>query len=85
MARLRTREYQIRYSERASQLMPTLPSSIYSYLLNTNVQLGATYKTSQISTAAYENGYKAAAGFINAQPDEVSFSTASMSQEHPFV
>jgi len=41
-------------------------------LLNTNVQLGATYKTSQVSTAAYEEGYKAAAGFINAKPEEVS-------------
>lgn len=46
--------------------------SIHSYLLNTNVQLGATYKISQRSTAAYDNGYKAAAGFINAQPEEVS-------------
>jgi selenocysteine lyase/cysteine desulfurase len=53
--------------------MYMITSSIHSYLLNTNVQLGATYKTSQISTAAYENGYKAAAGFINAQPGEVSF------------
>lgn len=59
--------------------MPMIPSSIYSYLLNTNVQLGATYKTSQISTAAYEDGYKAAAGFVNARPEEVSFSTISIS------
>jgi selenocysteine lyase/cysteine desulfurase len=48
-------------------------SRIHSYLLNTNVQLGATYKTSKISTAAYEDGYKAAASFINAKPEEVSY------------
>jgi selenocysteine lyase/cysteine desulfurase len=48
-----------------------IPHSIRSYLLNTNVQLGATYKTSQVSTAGYTEAYKAAAGFINATPDEV--------------
>lgn len=41
-------------------------------MLNTNVQLGATYKTSQVSTNAYTAAYKVAAGFINAQPEEVS-------------
>lgn len=45
--------------------------SIRSYLLSTNVQLGATYKVAQASTNAYANAYKVAAGFINAQPDEV--------------
>lgn len=49
-----------------------ISSRIRSYLLNTNVQLGATYKTSQASTAAYTNAYKVAAGFINAQPEEVA-------------
>lgn len=49
----------------------TDPRSIRSYLLSTNVQLGATYKVSQASTNAYANAYKVAAGFINAQPDEV--------------
>lgn len=45
--------------------------SIRNYLLNTNVQLGATYKVSQASTAAYSEAYKVAAGFINARPEEV--------------
>ena len=47
-------------------------SSIRSYLLNTNVQLGATYETSKVSTAAFDNAYKIAADFINAKPEEVS-------------
>ena len=45
--------------------------SITEYLTKTNVQLGATYKTSKISTALYNEGYKAAAEFVNARPDEV--------------
>ncbi|KAB8072526.1 pyridoxal phosphate-dependent transferase [Aspergillus leporis] len=40
-----------------------------SYTLN--VQLGATYKTSKLSTAEFPNGYKAAAKFINATPEEL--------------
>lgn len=45
--------------------------SIHAYLLNTNVQLGATYKISQASTSAYAEAYKVAAHFINAQSEEV--------------
>lgn len=45
--------------------------SIRAYLLNTNVQLGATYKISQASTSAYAEAYKVAAHFINAQSEEV--------------
>jgi selenocysteine lyase/cysteine desulfurase len=37
------------------------------------VQLGATYKTSKASTAAYDEGYAAAARFINAQSEEVRY------------
>ncbi|KAJ5895741.1 uncharacterized protein N7473_005140 [Penicillium subrubescens] len=65
-----------------SQVLGTVANSIHSYLLNTNVQLGATYKTSQISTAAYENGYKAAAGFINAQPGEISIGVSTTQLLH---
>lgn len=53
-------------------------SSITSYLTNTNVQLGATYKTSKLSTAGFANGYEAAAKFINAKPEEVSSPTQGM-------
>lgn len=51
--------------------MPAYLPSIRSYLINTNVQLGATYKVSQASTNGFSNGYKVAASFINAQPEEV--------------
>lgn len=44
---------------------------IYNYLSKTNVQLSATYSVSQTSTQLYNAGYKAAAKFINASPDEV--------------
>ena len=45
-------------------------SSIRKYLLDTNVQLGATYETSQSSTKLYEEGCKAGAAYVNARPDE---------------
>ena len=45
--------------------------SISNYLTNNNVQLGATYGTSKKSAAAYDAGCKAAAQFINADPDEI--------------
>ena len=44
---------------------------IYNYLSKTNVQLSETYSVSQTSTQLYNAGYKAAAKFINASPDEV--------------
>ncbi|XRM43965.1 hypothetical protein ABZX51_007118 [Aspergillus tubingensis] len=54
-----------------SQVLDTVIESVTSYLSKTNVQLGATYNTSKASTAAYDHGYKAAAKFINAKPEEV--------------
>ncbi|KAJ4290149.1 hypothetical protein N0V88_006658 [Collariella sp. IMI 366227] len=44
---------------------------IRDYLLNTNVQLGATYATSKTSTNRYADGYAAAAKYINASIDEI--------------
>lgn len=44
---------------------------ISQYLSKTNVQLGASYHTGQISNAKYKEGYKAAAQYINASPDEI--------------
>jgi selenocysteine lyase/cysteine desulfurase len=44
---------------------------IRDYLLNTNVQLGASYATSQVATKRYAEGYAAAAEFIGASPEEV--------------
>ncbi|KAF4336953.1 2-isopropylmalate synthase [Fusarium beomiforme] len=45
--------------------------SIAEYLVETNVQLGASYKTSTQSTAIFDDAYKAAAKYINAGIDEI--------------
>jgi hypothetical protein len=44
---------------------------ISQYLSKTNVQLGASYHTGQISNTKYQEGYQAAAQYINASPDEI--------------
>ncbi|OQD99721.1 hypothetical protein PENVUL_c062G06457 [Penicillium vulpinum] len=65
-----------------SQVLDTVAESIRSYLLNTNVQLGATYQVSQISTNAYDNAYKVAAGFTNAAPEEISIGISTTQLLH---
>lgn len=45
--------------------------SISTYLSTTNVQLGASYRTSSISTSAYDQGYASAASYIHASPDSI--------------
>ncbi|KAF9768171.1 Aminotransferase-like protein fgm3 [Fusarium sp. DS 682] len=52
-----------------SQVLGT--NSIAEYLIETNVQLGASYKTSTQSTTIFDNAYKAAAKYINAGIDEI--------------
>ncbi|OIW35593.1 aminotransferase class-V [Coniochaeta ligniaria NRRL 30616] len=54
-----------------SQALATVVDRIKDYLLNTNVQLGATYATGRKSTARYAEGYAAAAKYINASVDEI--------------
>ncbi|MCJ1353686.1 MAG: hypothetical protein MMC33_003673 [Icmadophila ericetorum] len=54
-----------------SQVLDTVIESVRDYLANTNVQLGATYGTSLKSTFLYNEGYKTAAEYINATPEEV--------------
>ena len=44
---------------------------ICDYLLNTNVQLGASYAVGQQSNTKYKEGYAAAAKYINAAPEEI--------------
>ena len=44
---------------------------ISDYLSHTNVQLGATYTVGRESTELYTEGYKVAAKYMNAEPDEV--------------
>ncbi|KAJ5734932.1 uncharacterized protein N7483_000057 [Penicillium malachiteum] len=65
-----------------SQVLGTVAESIQSYLLNSNVQLGATYPVSRVSTTAQEDGYKAAAIFINAQPEEISIGVSTTQLLH---
>ncbi|KAJ5143374.1 uncharacterized protein N7515_002161 [Penicillium bovifimosum] len=65
-----------------SQVLDTVADSIRSYLLKTNVQLGATYKTSKTSTNAYDNAYNVAAGFINAAPEEISIGVSTTQLLH---
>jgi selenocysteine lyase/cysteine desulfurase len=65
-----------RYAQDSGDCVPIcnvteLRDSIKDYLLNTNVQLGATYATGKKSTARYAEGYAAAAEYINASSDEI--------------
>ncbi|KAJ5342122.1 Pyridoxal phosphate-dependent transferase major region subdomain 2 [Penicillium brevicompactum] len=65
-----------------SQVLDTVADSIRSYLLNTNVQLGASYQVSKASTDAYANAYKVAAGFIHATPEEISIGVSTTQLLH---
>lgn len=49
-----------------SQVLDSVIDSIREYLLNTNVQLGASYPVSQASTRLVSKGYEATAAYINA-------------------
>ncbi|KAK1482128.1 hypothetical protein CTAM01_13691 [Colletotrichum tamarilloi] len=44
---------------------------ISEYLVNNNVQLGASYKTSKISTETFDKAYKVAADYVNADVGEI--------------
>ncbi|CBX96063.1 hypothetical protein IAQ61_004888 [Plenodomus lingam] len=54
-----------------SQTLGDVVDSITQYLSKTNVQLGASYHTGSISNTKYEEGYQAAAKYINAGRDEI--------------
>ncbi|KAG7292106.1 hypothetical protein NEMBOFW57_002139 [Staphylotrichum longicolle] len=54
-----------------SQTLKAVAERIRDYLLNTNVQLGATYATGKKSTGRYDEGYTAAAKYIGAERGEV--------------
>ncbi|KAL9085932.1 MAG: hypothetical protein Q9159_004432 [Coniocarpon cinnabarinum] len=60
-----------------SQTLGDVVDSVRQYLLDTNVQLGATYKTSKSSTQLYNEGCQAGAAYVNAQPDEVVFGSST--------
>ncbi|GES63183.1 aminotransferase [Aspergillus terreus] len=65
-----------------SQVLDTVIQSITEYLSGCNVQLGATYKTSKASTAAYDEGYAAAARFINARSEEICLGASTTQLLH---
>ncbi|KAF2680484.1 PLP-dependent transferase [Lentithecium fluviatile CBS 122367] len=54
-----------------SQALGDVVDAITQYLSKTNVQLGASYHTGSISNTKYEEGYQAAAKYINAGRDEI--------------
>ncbi|KAH8820368.1 pyridoxal phosphate-dependent transferase [Xylogone sp. PMI_703] len=54
-----------------SQTLGTVIEAIRDYLSGTNVQLGATYNVGKLSTTKYDEGYAAAAKYINASADEI--------------
>ncbi|CZR54187.1 related to selenocysteine lyase [Phialocephala subalpina] len=54
-----------------SQTLGSVIDSISAYLSGTNVQLGASYNVGKKSTSLYEQGYAAAAKYINASPDNI--------------
>ncbi|KAK4142638.1 putative cysteine desulfurase [Dichotomopilus funicola] len=54
-----------------SQALGAVADWIRDYLLNTNVQLGASYTTGKESTARYNEGYAAAAEYIGVSPSEI--------------
>ncbi|RAK96691.1 putative aminotransferase [Aspergillus ibericus CBS 121593] len=65
-----------------SQVLDSVIESVTSYLSKTNVQLGATYNISKVSTASYAHGYEAAAKFINAKPEEISLGVSTTQLLH---
>ncbi|RFU30045.1 hypothetical protein B7463_g6280, partial [Scytalidium lignicola] len=51
--------------------------SIHDYLSATNVQLGATYNVGKQTTTKFDEGYAAAAQYINASKDEIVLGSAT--------
>ncbi|PNS21610.1 Cystathionine beta-lyase [Sphaceloma murrayae] len=56
-----------------SQILQEVADTVSSYLLNTNVQLGASYPIGQLSTSSYSTAYHIASSYINAAPSEIVF------------
>lgn len=54
-----------------SQVLQSVIDSISSYLLGSNVQLGASYKTAVDATTSYNHGFEAVASYINATPSDI--------------
>lgn len=60
-----------------AQVLQSVISAITDYLTKTNVQLGASYPVSQTSTSKFDDGYTAAAKYVNASPKDVVFGAST--------
>ncbi|RYC58516.1 hypothetical protein CHU98_g7690 [Xylaria longipes] len=60
-----------------SQTLGTVIEAIRDYLLHTNVQLGASYKTGELATERYDAGFAAGARYINAEASEIVFGAST--------
>lgn len=60
-----------------AQVLQTVISAITDYLTKTNVQLGASYPVSQTSTSKFNDGYAAAAKYVNASPKDIVFGAST--------
>lgn len=60
-----------------SQTLDTSIEEIRNYLLNNNVQLGASYAVGQKSTGRYEAAFKAGAEYVNANVDEITYGAST--------
>ncbi|KAF4581034.1 Pyridoxal phosphate-dependent transferase, major domain protein [Ophiocordyceps camponoti-floridani] len=60
-----------------TQTLDTVVDSVRDYLAGGQVQLGASYETSQICSRRYAAAHQAAARFVNASPDEVVFGASA--------
>ncbi|PSK53828.1 hypothetical protein B9Z65_7634 [Elsinoe australis] len=56
-----------------SQILEDVADAVSSYLLKTNVQLGASYPIGELSTSSYSTGYQIASSYVNASPPEIVF------------
>lgn len=60
-----------------AQVLQSVITAITDYLTKTNVQLGASYPVSQTSTSKFDNGYTAAAKYVNASPKDIVFGAST--------
>ncbi|KAI1435340.1 aminotransferase class-V [Xylaria sp. CBS 124048] len=60
-----------------SQTLGTVIEAIRDYLSRNNVQLGASYKTSKLSTRRYDTGYTAGARYVNAHESDIVFGAST--------
>jgi cysteine desulfurase family protein (TIGR01976 family) len=60
-----------------SQVLESVITSISDYFRKTNVQLGASYPVSQVSTNKFNEGHAAGAKYVNGKPNEIVFGSST--------